>query len=47
MNHGDLKQRQRNIEAYFQLFKDEKDMQILAQRLRELYQQPSESIDVE
>lgn len=47
MNHGDLKQRQRNIETYFQLFKDEEDMQMLAQRLRDLYQLPSESIDVE
>lgn len=40
-------QRQHIIETYFELFKDDEQMQILAERLLDLYEQSSESVSVE
>lgn len=47
MSDVDLQQRLNSIETYFEFFKHDKDMQIMAQKLRDLYQQPAESIAVE
>lgn len=47
MTNVDVQERQHIIETYFELFRDDKEMQILAERLLDLYEQSSESIAVE
>lgn len=47
MTYNDLQQRQHIIETYFELFKDDKEMQILAERLLDLYERTAELNAVE